>query len=455
MKNKIRELLKKYRDRVDYLELRIEDIESLNLSYTGKSLSSLNQNQSMGGAIRACYKGGWGFCSFVNLDHADTMIETSIKQAKLVQKDRTFFAQYGPIEDDVKAEAIDDPRNYSLEDKLKNLKEYVDIVMNFDPVIKSCRVYFGNSVKNVYFGNSDGTLISQEKLDMSFAVTVNAQKSGIVQSTHVIDGSSNNYGIVKNRHKEVETECKRALKLIDAPPVKGGIYPVIVNQNLGGTFVHEAFGHTSEADVYMDNDQMKDNFRIGKELGLPILNIFDSGIDIGSRGYLKYDDEGVKTEKTYLIQKGMLVGRLHSRESAGKFREKPTGNARALDYRFPPICRMRNTAVDNGTSTFEQLLDGIEEGVYAVDSFGGMGGEQFSFVALYGYMIRKGQIAELVRNVSVNGNLFKTLKNIDAIGNDYQIPEGPGGCGKGSQFPLPVAGSSPHFRIKEMTVGGV
>jgi len=163
----------------------------------------------------------------------------------------------------------------------------------------------------------------------------------------------------------------------------------------------------------------------------------------------------VRTEKTYLIKEWRLVGRLHSRESAGKFGERPTGNARALDYRFPPICRMRNTAVEGGDSTFEELLDGIDEGVYAIDSFGGMGGEQFSFVALYGYMIRNGQIAELVRNVSLTGNLFQTLKNIDAIGNDYQIPEGPGGCGKGNQFPLPVAGSSPHFRIKEITVGGV
>ncbi|MBU1626929.1 TldD/PmbA family protein, partial [bacterium] len=289
----------------------------------------------------------------------------------------------------------------------------------------------------------------------SFAVNISAQKNGVVQTTHVTDGSSNNYGISKDRHKEVETECKRILKLIDASPVKGGVYPVIVNQNLGGTFVHEAFGHTSEADVYMDNEQMKQNFTLGKELGSPILNIFDSGLDIGSRGYLKYDDEGVKTEKSYLIKKGKLVGRLHSRESAGKFGEKPTGNARALDYRFPPICRMRNTAVENGTSTFKELLNGLDLGVYAIDSFGGMGGEQFSFVALYGYMIRKGEIAELVRNVSLTGNLFKTLKNIDAIGNDYQIPEGPGGCGKGSQFPLPVAGASPHFRIKEITVGGV
>ena len=155
-----------------------------------------------------------------------------------------------------------------------------------------------------------------------------------------------------------------------------------------------------------------------------------------------------------MIKDGLLVGRLHSRLSAGKFGEKPTGNARALDYRFAPICRMRNTAVEGGSSTFEELLKGIKLGVYAIDSFGGVGGEQFSFVASYGHMIRDGKIAEMVRNVSLTGNLFKTLKNIDAIGKDYQTPESPGGCGKGSQFPLPVSASAPHFRIKEITVGG-
>jgi len=455
MKNRIKELLRKFKDRVDYLELRIEEIENSGMVYTGKTLSSLSQSESIGGAIRACHNGGWGFCSFVNLDHAESMIQKAIEQAKLFQKDRTYLASCEVVEEDVKAVIIDDPRNYSLEKKLKIMKEYMEIVMNIDPVIKTCEVYYGDTFKNVYFGNSDGTLISQEKLDLSFAVRMNAQKNGVIQSMHFSDGSSNNYGIVKNRQKDVEKSCKKILELIESPAVKGGIYPVIVNQSLGGTFVHEAFGHTSEADVYMDNKQMRDNFTLGKELGSPILNIFDSGIDIGSRGYLKYDDEGVRTEKTYLIKNGNLCGRLHSRESAGKFNEKPTGNARAVDYRFPPICRMRNTAVDNGTSTFEELLDGIDLGVYAIDSYGGMGGEQFSFVALYGYMIRNGKLAELVRNVSLSGNLFKTLKNIDAIGNDYEIPEGAGGCGKGSQFPLPVAGSSPHFRIKEITVGGV
>ena len=97
---------------------------------------------------------------------------------------------------------------------------------------------------------------------------------------------------------------------------------MVVNPLLGGTFVHEAFGHMSEADDYMDNEQMKNHFSYGKVLGSPLLNIFDSGIDRGSRGYLIYDDEGVKTEKTYLLKDGILVGRLHNRESAGKFGEK-------------------------------------------------------------------------------------------------------------------------------------
>ncbi|MFC1852576.1 metallopeptidase TldD-related protein, partial [candidate division CSSED10-310 bacterium] len=143
------------------------------------------------------------------------------------------------------------------------------------------------------------------------------------------------------------------------------------------------------------------------------------------------------------------------RESAAKFGEAPTGNARAIDYHYPPICRMRNTCIANGTSSFEELLEGIDLGVYAVQASGGMGGEMFSFNAMYGYMIRQGKIAEMVRDVSISGNLFHTLLNIDRIGNDFQQKDSIGGCGKLPQFPLSVTSSSPHFRIKEVTIGGI
>jgi len=162
----------------------------------------------------------------------------------------------------------------------------------------------------------------------------------------------------------------------------------------------------------------------------------------------------VPTTKTYLISEGKLVGRLHSRETAKKMNELPTGNARAINYRFPPIVRMTNTYIEPKTATFDDIIGDIKEGVYAKNWYGGMTSmEMFTFSAGEAYMIRNGKIAELLRPVVLTGNVFNTLKNIDAIGNDLSMNQG-GGCGKGGQMPLPVSNGSPHIRIRRCLLGG-
>ena len=148
-----------------------------------------------------------------------------------------------------------------------------------------------------------------------------------------------------------------------------------------------------------------------------------------------------------------MVGRLHSRETAGKMGERVTGNARALDYRFPPIVRMTNTYIERGEMSFNDLIADIDEGVYARNWFGGTTSmEMFTFSAGEAYMIRNGKVAELLRPVKLTGNLFTTLMNIDALGNDMDFNQG-GGCGKAGQMPLPVSNGSPHIRIRDVVVG--
>ncbi|MFC1974682.1 TldD/PmbA family protein, partial [Chloroflexota bacterium] len=172
------------------------------------------------------------------------------------------------------------------------------------------------------------------------------------------------------------------------------------------------------------------------------------------RGSYKYDDEGVPATKTYLISEGKLVGRLHSRETAAKMGEKPTGNARAVSYRYPPIVRMTNTYIEPGSVSFDDMISDIKEGVYAKNWYGGTTSmEMFTFSAGEAYMIRDGKVAELLRPVVLTGNVFTTLNNIDAIGNDLDMNQG-GGCGKGAQMPLPVSNGSPHIRIRHCLVGG-
>jgi TldD protein len=261
------------------------------------------------------------------------------------------------------------------------------------------------------------------------------------------------FDAVKGHHDLAETVAERAVDLLAAPPMQGGRHTVVCNPRMAGVFAHEAFGHLSEADFVYENPQAQEMMVLGRRFGRDILTIADDGSISGLRGTHKYDDEGTPTGRTDLINDGILVGRLHSRETAAKMDEKPTGNARATSYRYPPIVRMTNTFIEGGDASFEEMISDIDRGVYACDAFGGQTAlENFSFTAAYGYAIRDGEIGELVRDVVLSGNLFVTLKHIDAIGDDFQWAEW-GRCGKG-QGGLPVTMGAPHIRIRDVLIGG-
>ena len=116
---------------------------------------------------------------------------------------------------------------------------------------------------------------------------------------------------------------------------------------------------------------------------------------------------------------------------------------------------MRNTVIENGDVTFDEMIADVELGIYAISASGGQtNGEMFTFTAADAYMIRNGKVAEQVRDVMLTGNVFTTLDSIDAIGNDLACHDGGGGCGKAGQFPLPVTHGSPHVRIQNVVIGG-
>ena len=195
--------------------------------------------------------------------------------------------------------------------------------------------------------------------------------------------------------------------------------------------------------------------KIGKRFGSDELSIVDDGTLEGEAGYNKYDSEGTPTQKTYLIKDGILTSRLHSRETAAKMNESPTGNSRAINYAHEPIVRMTSTYMEPSSWTFEDMLANTDEGIYAIGSLGGQTNtEMFTFSAEEAYRIRGGKLCEKIRDVVLTGNVFETLMNIDAIGNDLTLYGGLGGCGKGGQSPLRVSDGGPHIRIRNVTIGG-
>ncbi|MBD1832098.1 TldD/PmbA family protein [Cyanobacteria bacterium FACHB-472] len=454
MQDQLQEAIAPYRDRVDYLEIRLEQSESTSISFRGPQLDAVDRNFTLAGGIRACHKGGWSFVTFNGLAQLNDRIAEAVSQAHLVGKETTMLAPVEPIQDYVAVQLGRDPRGVSLEEKRRNLAKYNQLLLDFDPRIQTTMVSMSDRFGTTYFVNSLGTCIAQERLDVSGRFGAIAREEGSVprqgfESVH----SRTDYNILEGIEDRVLGAAKRAVGQLEAKSVKGGQYTVVLDPYLAGVFIHEAFGHLSEADGIYENPKMQELLALGKPLAIKQLNVVDDATMPGLPGSLKYDDEGVPAQRKYLIKDGILTQRLHNRETAGKMQEAPTGNARALNATYPPIVRMTNTGIETGEHSFQDMIKDIEEGVYAVRMLGGQtNGEMFTFAAAEGYMIRNGKLAEKVNDVTLSGNVFQTLKDIEAIGNDSIYVSG--GCGKGGQMPLPVSVGGPHLRIKNVVVGG-
>jgi len=448
MRNQITEALRGHN--ADYIEAHFEESQTTNIVYRGERLEEINRASSSGGNIRALVKGGWGFVSFNNLDRLRDKVALAVSEARLAGRGELKLS---PVEPVVDSRERRNPVSIPLAAKKELLDEYNDIMLS-TPGIQSTRIAYRDGNRRRIFANSEGSYIEQAKPDFTLRLTAIARENSEVQQAGLSLGSNGDFPVIEGLHDQAEEIARRAAALLHAPQAKGGEHTVILDPILAGVFAHEAFGHLSEADFVYQNEQLHNIMTLGRRFGGKHLNIVDDATIPTLRGSYKYDDEGTPGARTYLIQEGVLVGRLHSRETAAKMAEKPTGNARAINYLFPPIVRMTNTFIEPGSLSFEDMLGDIKEGVYVKDWYGGQTSlEMFTFSAGEAYMIRDGKLAELLRPVVLTGNVFVTLGNIDAIGNDLQMNQG-GGCGKGGQSPLPVSNGSPHIRIRHCLVGG-
>ncbi|MCF4970245.1 TldD/PmbA family protein [Nostoc sp. CMAA1605] len=453
--NLISDLISRYSSHVDYLMIRIEEAEGTDILLRGDKVETLSEGISVGGHIRACYKGGWGLSSFNQLSTVQERIEEAIAAARMVGDEKTLLAPIKPVQAVCSLPLTGkNPRQIPLAQKKELCDRYTELLKSVDHRITTTSVRYSDSSQRVILATSEGTLISQSWVDMEMRFAATARNGETVQTGRETTGSRKAYEDLVNLDTQVKSAAQRAVAALSLPSVKGNTYTVVIDPILTGLFVHEAFGHLSEADMAYENPDLLEVMTIGRQFGPEELQIFDGAAPEGHRGSYFYDDEGTPATTTQLIKDGILVGRLHSRETAGKLAETPTGNARCLNYHYTPIVRMTNTWIERGETPVADLFTGIKEGVYARNWLGGMtNGEMFTFSAGEAWMIRNGRIAEPVKDVTLSGNVFQTLADIEAIGDDFYWDES-GGCGKGGQNGLPVGCGGPSLRIRDVVVGG-
>ena len=440
--------------KAEYAEIRWEERVTTYIHWVGKELEAIGTSKEKGGCVRIKGKAGWGFSSFNNLDNLPFYLDLTLKQSLLPKGDPVILAPVTPVQKIIPGSCKKDPRKIDLEEKYRLSSHYNKILLSA-PEIQTSDLRYVDLYLVKYFANSEGTYIQQEIFYTLLGMASIARKGGNIQSAHEGVGGVGGYELVENQEEKAERAVKRAIQLLDAEPAKGGRYTVVIDPELSGVFAHEAFGHLSEADFLFENERLLQIMKLGRRFGGEILNIVDQPTIPGEGGFYLYDDEGVPAGKTYLIKEGKLVGRLHSRETAAKMGEKPTGNARAISYEYPPIVRMSNTYIEKGEKSKEEIISEVKEGIYARGFRGGQTNlEMFTFAPEEGYIIKNGKLGKRIRDFNLTGNIFTTLSKIDAIGNDLVLFTGPGGCGKDGQSPLPVSTGGPHIRIRELVVGG-
>jgi TldD protein len=454
VKDRVRDAIRA--SRADYTEIRLERSWVTTVAQRGRRLEGATTGVDEGGCVRVLHRGhGWGLASFTSLEQMPAMVERARGLSLAVRLDDPIpWAPVPGREDDALLDLDGDVRGIPLDEKRAYVDRLSAAMLEYDRRIVSTKVAYRDEVTEYWYGNSEGTLLYQQRPEFTISAQAVARESGTEERALASVGRRSGWNSASHEEDRIRAAARRAIDLLAAPRVRDGRYPVVLDPRIAGVIAHEAIGHLSEADVILDDPQVAGMLPLGRMVGPDCLTVGDDGRVAGLRGTLPYDDEGTPTQRTLLIQHGVVVGRLHSRETAALLAEAPTGNARALSYRHPPIVRMTNTFVEHGEGPLEDLLSGIELGVYACDVLTGRTHlDSFNYTAGYGRMIRDGQLAEMVKGVTIAGNLFDMLGAIDGVSGDFTWTESGGGCGKDGQSPLPVAEGAPHVRVSALSVG--
>lgn len=446
---------------VGYVDAMYETIRRMGFSYVGREMQSVSSTRLAGGRAAVVDRGGYAAASFTDLADVAEAVRQAERSARLVAAayPTNHLAPAPVVQDRVEPEPAIDFRRIDFDEKRRLLEGYLELALA-QPGIFTVLGSYSETETHKVFVSSEGSRIEQTILLCRMGIRFIAKDGAVQESIGLGLGYDSDFSRLKGRQAEVEARAKIAADLLRAEPVAPGVYDVVCDNDLGGTFTHEAFGHLSESDDTWNNPSLRESLKIGRRMGRPALDILDDGTIPGVSGSFAYDEEGVPASRTYLIRDGILVGRLYSRLSAAALDGAPTGNFRATDYRYLPVVRQSNIFIDAGQHGVDELMDSVGDGLYLCGGKGGQTmGDLFTFGAQYGYRLKNGKPGRMVKDINISGNVFETLANISLIADDLRFSEA-GGCGKtrAGLFDMQMLEKSglggPHIRVDGVVIGG-
>ncbi len=453
----------------DFVEARFDDLSIRELLVEKKTVKDVKTLRRRGIGINTYHHGATGYSFTVDL--SKNAIAEAAARSLNIAKVSSAIAQVKVEPGEATASKSEKlalrvkkhPDDFPLDFKKDMILRAVESSEEHGKNISSITGRYGELYGEKMFINSAGTEVSWAPIVVDLRVQVVSKKADLlVDGGDSFGGSSGLEAFDLNEHSPEtlgENAGKWAAEKLEAKPAPPGKHRALCENMLVGVLAHESFGHLTEADFIVSGMSPLVG-KLGEQLGSEKTTIIDEGTpdpEKHSGFWIPFDDQGVKTTKVVIMNNGKLVKYLHSRETATMMKVSSTGNARAINYNFPPIVRMRNTYFTPGDLSFEEAVELLDTGIYAIRTAGGQASADgtFMFKARRGYYVEHGEIKHPLREVTLAGSILTFLQNIEGGTKELLIRSGYfGGCGKSGQWPLPVGFGGPHLLVREVQFGG-
>ncbi len=441
----------------DYADLFFEHKKSNNLGLEDGEVNRAFSNVGFGVGIRVLKGDQTGFAYSETLSQ-----EAMVNAAKMAANIANSNNRFNPagIEEKIPANYYRISRKWedvSVEDKVPYLQKMNDRVFALDDKVIKVNAFLNDETSYVLFYNSEGRLTYDYRPMISLGTVCIMEKGEKIENAYAARSFRKGFEwLTDNLVDELAGEAvDRANLLFEATKPKAGEMPVVMGAGGSGILLHEAIGHTFEADFNRKGTSIFSD-KMGEKVAKDFVNIIDDGTLSNNRGSLNVDDEGNDVEKTYLVKDGVLNSYIHDRISAKYYGVNPTGNGRRESFRNMPLPRMRATYMENGPYSKDDIITNVDYGVY-VDNFSNgevkIGAGDFTFFVKTGFLIEKGKLTQPIKDINIIGNGPQALADIEMVGNDYLIDNGTWTCGKDGQS-VPVTCGLPSVLVKKLTVGG-
>jgi len=455
----------------DFVEARYDELLIRTIIKDNERIQECKAMKQAGIGFNVYYKGATGYAFSADLSSAaiEQSAISALGIAKAGASAVSIKSEIEPLKSiknvNIKPDIREPAWLIEFDDKMEILNRMETTAKEYGKDIASLKVFYGELSGEKIFTNSERTEIQWYPflLDVRCIVTSKTPQGDLMSASDVRAGSIGLEQLKIKCYTPEDLAKNSALwakEKMTAKAAPAGKFRALCENVLVGVLAHESFGHLTEGD-FVVSKATPIHDKLGETLGSEYVTIIDEGITPRDEKicsmWLPYDDQGVKAEHNVLIEKGVLKEYLHSRSTAKLLNVKPTGNARAVNFTFAPIPRMRNTYFISGDLTEEEALKQLDTGIYAIDTLGGqveMDGS-FLFKAVRGYWVENGEKQYPLKDVTLTGNILELLKNVEGATKDLVIFSSYfGGCGKDGQESLPCGIGGPKLIIDNVRFGG-